>query len=190
MATRLAHQLAVMADPRDRQRDRIERRQYIEVDKTVAERRHQGVGDRMGEPHQIAVMRRRIDHDEVMAILCSGDRSLKIGAFGGLVFRHHGTFDACDAEMRRQFQIDLIPPRPAAPALDIMGEGLLPAVQVDGCDALASLQQRNGDVHRDGGFARAALLITDHDDMRRGTQLMYGRGKHGCALTVGCFKAC
>ena len=64
-----------------------------------------------------------------------------------------------------------------------MGEGPLPAVEVDGCDALAGLQQRNSDVHRDCGFTRAALLVSDHDDMRRRAQLMYGRGKHGCAST-------
>jgi hypothetical protein len=59
----------------------------------------------------------------------------------------------------------------------------LPAIEIDGCDALAGLQQRNGDVHRDCGFTRTALLVSDHDDVRRRAQLMYGRGKHGCAST-------
>ena len=181
MATCLAHQLAIMADPGDRQRNRIECRQHVEVEKAVVQRRDQGVGDRMGEPHQVAVVRGRIDHDEVMAILRCGNGSLESGAFGRLVFLHDGAFDACDAEVCRQLQIDLAPPRPTAPALDVVGEGPLPAVEIDGCDALAGLQQRNGDVHRDGGFARAALLVSDHDDMRRRAQLMYGRGKHGCA---------
>ena len=86
------------------------------------------------------------------AILRRGNGSLEIGELGSLVFLHHGAFDACDAEVRRQLQIGLAPPRPTAPALDVVGEGPLPAVEVDGCDALAGLQQRNGDVHRDCGF--------------------------------------
>jgi hypothetical protein len=47
-----------------------------------------------------------------------------------------------------------------------MREGLLPAVEVYGCDALAGFQQRDRDMHRGGGLARAALLVAEHDHMR------------------------
>src|SRR4051794_14793483 len=118
-----------MADPGYRQRDRIELRQHVEVDKAVVERRHQGVGNRMGESHQVAVMRGRIDHDKVMAILDCSNGAMKIGEFGGLVFLHSGAFDTRDAAVCRQLEIDAAPPRPAASAFYITGEGPLPAVE-------------------------------------------------------------
>ena len=101
MATRLAHQLPIVTDPNDVERYGIEPRQHIEVKKTVVEWGHQRIGDRMSKPHQVAVVRGRIDHHKVMAILHCGDGSLELGEFGGLVFVHSGAFGARDAEMGR-----------------------------------------------------------------------------------------
>ena len=101
MATRLAHQLPVVTDPNDIERYGIEPRQHIEIKKTVVERGHQRIGDRMGEPHQVAIVRGRIDHDEVMAILHCGNGALEVGQLDGLVFVDAGAFGARDAEMGR-----------------------------------------------------------------------------------------
>jgi hypothetical protein len=40
----------------------------------------------MGEPHQVAVVRRCINDDEVMTILNCGNGSLEVSEFDGLVF--------------------------------------------------------------------------------------------------------
>jgi hypothetical protein len=61
-----------------------------------------------------------------------------------------------------------------APVVDIVGEALLPAVQVDGGDALACLHQGHSDMQGGGRFARTALLIAEHNDVRR-ARLPLGR---------------
>jgi hypothetical protein len=144
----------------------------------------------MGKPHKIAIVRRSIDHDEVMAMLRRGDGALEVREFGGLVFLGVGAFDARDAEVGRQRKIELSPSGPSAAALDIAGQGSLPTIEVDRCNALAGFQQGDGDVHRDRGLSGTALLVSDHDYVRRQAQLMYGRGKHGCASNHRYYGAC
>jgi hypothetical protein len=56
--------------------------------------------------------------------------------------------------------------RPGASVVDVTGEALLAAIEVDGGDALASLQQRNGDMQGSGGFPRAPLFIAWNNDVR------------------------
>ena len=71
------------------------------------------------------------------------------------------------------FERDAGARRPVAAVLDVMREGLLARVEIDGGDALPGLEQRDRDVHRGGRFARAALLVAEHDDMRgRGSSLV------------------
>ena len=55
----------------------------------------------------------------------------------------------------------------ALPVGDVAGETLLAAVEIDGGDALAGLHQGNSDMQGGGGFSRTALLVAQHDDMRR-----------------------
>ena len=52
----------------------INRAKYVKVEKTVVDGRDQRVGHRMGEPHQIAVGPRRVDHDEIEGPLDRVDR--------------------------------------------------------------------------------------------------------------------
>jgi hypothetical protein len=47
-----------------------------------------------------------------------------------------------------------------------MGEALLPAVEIDGGDALTGLEQSHRNVQSGGGLARATFLIAEHDHMR------------------------
>ena len=67
-----------------------------------------------------------------------------------------------------QSQVEAGALRPGAPVVDIVGEGLLPQVEIDGGDALAEIQERDGDVHGDGGLPGASLLVAEHNDMRGG----------------------
>src|SRR5258705_8630982 len=72
------------------------------------------------------------------------------------------------------------PAGPGAPVLDVVGEGPLPAVEIDGGQALAAFHQRHGNIYCDRGFSGAPLLVSDHDDMGQTTR--FDRGvQHGCA---------
>ena len=53
-----------------------------------------------------------------------------------------------DAAVNRELEIvaGAARPRPGASVVDVTGEALLATIEVDGSDALSSLQQRNGDM--------------------------------------------
>jgi hypothetical protein len=61
-----------------------------------------------------------------------------------------------------------------------VGEGPLPAVEIDGGQALAAFHQRNGDMDRDRGFSGTSLLVSDHDGMWR-TARFHRSVQHGRA---------
>src|SRR5260370_17216993 len=74
----------------------------------------------MREPRQIAVVRGRIDHDEVMGMLDGRDGLAEVGELGGLVLVHPGAFGVRNGEMRWQLEIELAPAGPGAPVLDVV----------------------------------------------------------------------
>ena len=82
--------------------------------------------------------------------------------------------------MRRQFEINMAPASRSAPVLDVVGEGPLPAVEIDGSQALAAFHQRIGNMDRDRGFSGTSLLVSDHDDMWQ-TARFHRSVQHGCA---------
>ena len=155
-----------MAYARDRESRRIDRAEHVEIHEAVVQRRHQRVGHGVSEPHQVAVVGRGIDHDEVVAVLDRSDRFGKAGELGDLVLLDLRALAAGHMIVRRQLELDFPTGRPAAPVFDVMGEGLLPAVEIDGGDALTGLEQGDRNVHRRGRFSRAALLVAEHDDVR------------------------
>src|SRR4029077_15202910 len=57
---------------------------------------------------------------------------------------------------------------PSAAIIDVTGETLLAAIEIDRGDALAGFQQSDRDVEGGGGFARATLLVPQYNDMSRG----------------------
>src|SRR4029450_130629 len=83
--------------------------------------------------------------------------------------------------------------RPRAPVGDVAGETLLAAVEIDGGDALPGLQQGNSNMQGGRGFSGSALLVAEHDDVRRteltltrlnqhdSTPTRYLQITHGCA---------
>ena len=119
-------------------------------------------------------------HDEVVAMLDCGDGLVEIDELGGFVVVHPGAFGVCNRQVRWQFEIKIVPASRGAPILDVVGEGPLPAVEIDGGQALAAFHQRNGDMDRDRGFSGTSLLVSDHDDMWRTARFHCGV-LHGCA---------
>ena len=55
----------------------------------------------------------------------------------------------------------------ALPVVDVTGETLLAAVEIDRGNALAGLHQGDRDMQSGGRFTRTALLVAQHDDVRR-----------------------
>ena len=165
LAARLAHHAGIVALAVHREGGRIERTEHVEIDEAVVDRRDQRVGHRMREPHQIGVGAGRIDHNHVVGVLDRGDGAREAVKLRRLVGVDRGALGAADAIMRRQFERNAGARGPAAAVLDIMGEALLAAVEIDGRDPLPGLEQGHGDMQRGRGFARAALLVAENDDM-------------------------
>jgi hypothetical protein len=69
--------------------------------------------------------------------------------------------------MSRQLKVESGAPRPGAAVVNISSKTLLPAIEIDGGDALARLQKGDGNMQRCGGFARPAFLVAQHDHMGR-----------------------
>src|ERR1044072_4243279 len=102
-----------------------------------------------------------------MPVLDRVDRRREAAELGCLVLVHAHALGAGDGEMIRHFERGAGPARGVAAVLDVMREGLLPAVEVDRGDALAGLEQRDRDMHRGCGFARAARLGAGRASMWR-----------------------
>jgi hypothetical protein len=52
---------------------------------------------------------------------------------------------------------------PGFPVLDVMSEALLSRIEVDRGDALAGLQQRDRDMHRDRRFSGPTLFVAEYN---------------------------
>ena len=167
LAARFTHHVGIVALAGDGEIGRIERGEHVEIDEAVVERRHQRIGHRVREAHQIAVMAGRIDHHHVVGVFDRTDRLGKVIELFRLVRFHRIAFGAADDEMRRQFELDAGALGPGAAIFDVMREALLARVEVDGGDALPGLEQGDGNMQSRRGFSRAAFLVTEHDDMRR-----------------------
>ena len=128
LAARFAHHLGIVAFAGDGEVGRVERREHVEVDEAVVERRDQRVGHRVREPHQIGVVAGRIDDHDIVAVLDGADRAREAGEFLRLVGLDRIAFGARDAIMRRQFELDAGALGPGAAVLDVMGEALLTRV--------------------------------------------------------------
>ena len=121
----------------------------------------------MRQPHQVAVGAGRIDDDEIEGALDRADRFHELLEFGVFVVGDLHRLAELDAAMHRDFEVETGAARPGAAVVDVAGKALLAAIEIDGGDALAGLHQGDGDMQRGGGFARPALLVAQHDHMRR-----------------------
>src|SRR3984893_10543425 len=141
--------------------------QYVKIHETIVDRGDKRIGHRVREPHQIAIGARCVDGDKVKGSPGLADGRRELGKFRSLVVGDlHGAAEI-DAVMLWKFERQSGPSGPGAPVLDVVGKALLPAVEIDGGDALARFQQRDRYMKRDGRLARPALFVTQHYDMCR-----------------------
>jgi hypothetical protein len=68
--------------------------------------------------------------------------------------------------MHRHLETEAGFARPSPPVFDVSGESPLTRVDVYGCDPLANVHQSDGDMHGRRGFARSALFVAKHDNVR------------------------
>jgi hypothetical protein len=137
-----------MAHARDLEGRGIDATEHVEIEETVIQRRHQRIGHRMRKPHQVGVVAGRIDHDEIVAVLDLVDRGREASELGGFILVDANALAARYAVVIGHFKHDASALRAVATILDIVREGLLPAVEIDGGDALPGLEQRHRDMHR------------------------------------------
>src|SRR5262249_32534086 len=67
----------------------------------------------------------------------------------------------------RDLQIEPCTAAPGGAIVDVTGEALLAAIEVDGGHPLTGLQQGNSNVQGGRGLARPALLVAQHDHVGR-----------------------
>ena len=83
-----------------------------------------------------------------MGVLDRRDGFRKAGKFNRVVLLELERRALRDAKMNRDLQVEARALGPGAPVIDVVGEALLARVEVDRGDPLASLQQRDRDMHR------------------------------------------
>jgi hypothetical protein len=154
----------------------IDGSEHVEIEEAVVDRGHQRVGHRMRQTHQIGVGTRRIDDDEIEGALDRAHRLHELLELGIFIVGDLHRLAELDAVVHRDFEVETGAAGPRAPVGDVAGKALLAAVEIDGGDALSGLHQGNGNMQRGGGFSRPALLVAQHDDMRR-TELTLTRLK-------------
>src|SRR4029079_1827663 len=167
--------------------------EHVEIEEAVVDRRHQRVGHRMRQAHQIGVGTRRIDDDEIEGALDGAHRLHKLLELGIFIVRDLHRLAELDAVVHGDFEVEAGAARPRAPVGDVAGETLLAAVEIDSGDTLSGLHQGNGNMQGGGGFSPPALLVAKHDNVRRteltltrlnqhdSTPTRYLQITHGCA---------
>src|SRR5271157_5130655 len=106
----------------------IDRGERPKVKKAVIEGRQQCIGYQMGEQHQVAVIRRSINHQEIDGLVKVGNGCLEGRQFLGLVLSQSGAFSTSNAAMDGNFELNcpIICPDPSI--FDVMRKASLIAV--------------------------------------------------------------
>ena len=117
---------------------------HIQVDKAVVEWRDQRIGHGVSEAGEIAVGSGRVHHDEIVGSLDRPDRLGETGELDRLILVEPRRSAARDAKMGRRLELDVGVPRPHAAILHAAGKASLARIEVDGCEPLAEIHQRDG----------------------------------------------
>src|SRR5258708_39868981 len=113
----------------------------------------------MRQTHQVGVGPGGIDDDEIECSLHCADGVHELHQFRRFVIQNLHGLAKLDAAVNRALEVEAGAARPGASVIDVTGEALLATIEVDGSDALAILQQRNGDMESNGGYSRNTLFV-------------------------------
>src|SRR4030081_941256 len=98
----------------------------------------------MRQTHQVGVGPRGIDDDEIECSLHCADGVHELHQLRRFVIQSLDSLAKLDAALNRELEVEAGAPRRSV--VDVTSEALLATIEVDGSDALAGLQQRNGDM--------------------------------------------
>jgi tripartite ATP-independent transporter DctM subunit len=146
------------------------RHDEVEIDEAVVDRRHQRVGETMRHQAQMMGTAGRVDHDHVVVALQLPHRMDEARQKLGVVVIGTGPIRTDDRHVPGQPQREVLALRPVVTVLDVARQRLLLEIEIEGGDALSSLEQRHHDMHRNRRLAGAALVVADHDHMRTATR--------------------
>ena len=107
-----------------------------------------------------------IDQDEIGVSLHPGHRHGKPVVKGVLAGFEHRLVDIWQVVIRWCRQVQPLLFYKVPPVLDVAPECLLPQIQIKRANLMAHPGERRCHMHGDRRFARAALFIADHDNMR------------------------
>ena len=153
VTARLAHHLGVMGNLDDFAGRRIDAAQHVEIDIGIVERRYQRIGHGMGQPHQVAVMARRVDNDEIVFVFNALHHFGKTAQLLRLVFEGAVMAAAHQMVMGGMGNGKLVLARPVAAVFKIARQAQLPRVEIDARHGVSAVEQMDDDVHRRGGLA-------------------------------------
>jgi len=125
-----------------------------------------------------------IDDQEIMVLLYCGNSFVEFRKFEGLILVNSNPLGPPDRELVRYLESQPGTLSPGTPVLNVVGEGLLPTVEVDCGNPLARFHERDSEVHCNRGLTRAPLFVSHHDHMRRILN-SDGRLQHGAVLHSG-----
>jgi hypothetical protein len=160
----IVHHCGVMAGAGDFQSLGVKHAQHIEVNETVIQRRDQGVRHGMNQLDDGCLISGRVNDDIAMRTGKPGERvheGVANGFVGGLI---QWRVLVSQTNMCGNFQVCTDGLAPSAPVFDVASKTPLPHIDVDSRNAVARFEQSDRNLHGDGGFARAALLVADDDD--------------------------
>ena len=139
---------------------RVDTRQHVEIDEGVVHRRHQRIGDAMGDPVQERIGARRVDDDEVVRVLDVGQTVGELTELLALIVRDRLAAGRRNVEMLRDREGKTRHARPAAAVFDVARQRKLATVKINRRNGIARAKQRNGDMHGGRGFSRTTFFVS------------------------------
>ena len=165
VAARLAHHLRIMGNLDDLAGRRINPAQNVEIDVGIVQRSDQRVSHGMGKPHQVTVMSRRVDDDEIVFVFNALHDLGETAQFFRFVFEGAVMATADQMVMGGMGNGKLVLARPVAAVFEIARQAQLPRIEIDARNSMTAVEQMDDDVHRRGRLARAALLVAADNDI-------------------------
>ncbi len=129
----------------------------------------------MAEAGQVGLAARRVDH-HVVAVAELAERLAQPRPLLGLRLAAVTRRRALDPPVQRHRQVSLAGRRRARPVPEEGRQRRLPAVEIEGADPVAELQQGDRQVHGRRRLAGAALLVAERDDPGGAAAVLEDRG--------------